>query len=306
MHRIIFILLLLASPCAYAQLPETVVYLFDMQRSSKGIKIMNPRIISKKSGYNNQPYFTPDGEAIYFVSSMDTTNTEIYRYQIGKKKSRRITKTPEPEYSPKYTPDMGRISCVRVEKDKTTQHLYTYNFKGKDAQLLMPNLKTIGYYEWISPTDFLSFELPEPFYLVKHSPAKRRTDTLATNVGRTFVNLRTKNTYVFVDKTDSMHWKMRTITAENVRSINLHRKTEFAELCETIPGEEDYCFLRDGSVLMGHEGILYIKKNPFRNKDATWDELIDMKTFGISKFYRIAVSPDNQLLAVVAYTGKKP
>ena len=77
-------------------------------------------------------------------------------------------------------------------------------------------------------------------------------------------------------------------------------------LTETLPQEEDYCFTQDGHILMGHNGVLYIKKNPFTNPSAAWEQLTDMKKFGIEKFYRMAMSIDNTKLAIVAYQGKKP
>ncbi len=306
MKKIWVLLFCIGSFHSFAQLPETVVYLFDIQRSVKGYTFLPPKIISNTIGYNNQPYFSPDDKYLFYVSSIDTSNTEIYRYDLKKKKSTRITKTREPEYSPRYTPDMNGISCVSVEKDKTTQHLYIYNLKGKKPSILLPKLITIGYYEWISQIEFLSFELPEPFYFVRHNVALNKTDTLAQNIGRTFYNLRTKNKIVYVDKSDSLHWKLRTIAADNLKLSKKKIPLENPVLSETLPGEEDYCFMQDGSILMGHEGILYYKKNPFRHSTSTWDELVDLKPFGIDKFYRIAISADNTKLAVVVFKGKKP
>jgi hypothetical protein len=306
MKKVFLVFMLLYASHIYAQLPETVVYLFQVQRSPKGYKLLNPKIISKANGYNNQPNFTLDGKWLFYVSSIDTSNTELYRYDIEKKKSKRITKTKEPEYSPKYTPDMERISCVKVESDKTTQHFYTYDMKGKKPQVIMPELKSIGYYDWISQNEFLSFELPEPFYLVKRNYIQKTADTIATNVGRTFYNLRSKGKIVYVDKSDSLHWMIRTVAKENLAKSKKGLKAVYPILTETLPNEEDYCFMQDGSILMGHEGKLYMKKNPFRNQDATWDELADLNEFGINQFYRVSISNDNTLLAVVVYKGKKP
>jgi hypothetical protein len=307
MKKILLIVCCLNALQSFAQLPETVIYLFELQRTPKGFKLQPPKLISKTSGYNNQPYFTPDEKYLYFVGSVDTTNTEIYRYDLKRKKTRRLTNTREPEYSPRYTPGMDGISCVSVEKDKTTQHFYRLNLKGKNPKVVLPGLKTIGYYEWLTEIEFLSFELPEPFYFVRHNIALDRTDTLAQQIGRTFYNLRTKNKIVYLDKSDSLQWKIRTIAPENLRASR--KKTGMIEnpvLSETLPGEEDYCFMQDGSLLMGHEGVLFYKKNPFRHPESAWTQMADLKAFGIDQFYRIAISPDNTQLAVVVYKGKKP
>jgi hypothetical protein len=307
MRKLIILFFLFLSISSFAQLPETVVYLFQITRTGKSYKLQSPKIISKTTGYNNQPYFTPDGKYVYYVSSIDTVNTEIYRYDIEKKKSKRITRTKQvPEYSPKYTPDMERISCVRVEEDNTTQHLYTYNLKGKKPVVHMPIVTSVGYYEWISQDEILTFELPEPFYFVKRNLALKTADTLCQNIGRTFYSLRSKGKVVYVDKTDSLNWKIRTVAKENLKRIKTGPKLENPILSDCLPGEEDYCFMQDGSILMGHDGMIYMKKNPFRYTDSTWDEWNDLKPFGINKFYRIVISPDNTQLALVVYKGKKP
>lgn len=307
MKKITFLFLLFLSNNMLAQLPETVVYLFDIQKNAKGITLKNPKIVSNKSGYNNQPYFTLDGESMYFASSKDTVNIELYKINLLKKKlkSKRITKTKEAEYSPKATPDMENISCVRVEKDRKTQHLVQYNKKGKKSQIILPNVSTVGYYEWLNQNEVLTFELPEPFFLVKHHISTNKADTIAENIGRTFYHNRAKSRVVFIDKTDSTKWVFRTIAPENLKMFHKKINVQNPLLTETLPQEEDYCFTQEGHILMGHNGILYIKKNPFKNTQATWDEVMDMRLFGIKKFYRIAISVDNTKLAMVVYKDEK-
>ncbi len=308
MKNRLFVLLLLLSLRAAAQLPETVIYLFDVKKNAKGLVIDHPRIISKKSGYNNQPYFTMDGDYLFYVSAMDTVNIELYKININHKKmkSQRITHTKEAEYSPKYTPDMERVSCVRVEKDRKTQRLYTYTLKGKKPQCVTPDIPSIGYYEWLNQNEIITFELPEPFYLVKHHLSTHKADTLATNIGRTFYNLRSKGKVVYVDKSDSTRWVIRTVASENLKTFNRKKMVPNPALSETLDQEEDYCFTQDGHLLMGHQGKLYIKKNPLKNPQAVWEELADLKPFGIEKFYRMAMSIDNTKLAIVVYKGEKP
>ncbi len=299
-------LLCFVTTFTFAQLPQTVVYLFDVHRSGKQLTLDHPKIISNKKGYNNQPYFSPDGKYLFYVSSVDTSNTEIMRYDLQRKKSKRLTRTKEPEYSPRYSPDLSTLTCVRVEKDQTTQHLACYTFKGKKPLVILPQLTSIGYYEWINQNEFMSFELPEPFYLVRHNISNGKADTIATHIGRTISNVRTKSRIAYIDKSDSMHWNIRTIAPENLRSKKPTKPFENPILTETLPGEEDFCVLQDGSILMGHEGKIYIKKNPFRNKEEEWTLWADLQTFGIQKFYRMAISVDNMQLAVVVYQGEKP
>lgn len=301
---IIVATLILISLDAVAQWPDTDIYLFEIRKSKKGYTLENKQKINARAGYNNQPYFTPDNRYLYYVASIDTTNTEIYRYDIEKKKNKRLTRTKECEYSPKLTPDLEHLSCVRVERDKVTQRLYTYTLKGKKPKMVEPELKNIGYYDWILPHEFLSFELPEPFQLTRHNIITKRVDTIATHVGRNFYAQRAKGKIWYVDKQDSTKWYIRSV---NMQSIT-KKSTMTSDILtiETLPNEEDYTIMMDGSILMGHEGILYRKPNPTKFPDASWEPLADLKPLGIERFYRLAISASNMQIAIVAYKGKKP
>lgn len=302
----LFFTLFLQDYKGWSQLPETNIYLFEIQRNPRGMTLSAPRIIGSKKGYNNQPWFLPDGSGMFYVRSMDTVNTEIFYYDFKKKKSKRITKTKEAEYSPKLTPDMERISCVRVEKDRTTQHFFSYNKKGKQAFLMQPGLTSIGYYDWVNMNEWISFELPEPFYLVRHKVSPAVTDNLVNRVGRSFYYLKSKNVLVFVDKSDSLNWRIRMLDKNHLKSPTPSEPERYPVLSDVLPGEEDYCFMQDGSILMFHDGAIYKKRNPFKLKDSKWELLWDMKPWGIKKGYRISLSPDNTRLALVVYSGEKP
>lgn len=295
----LFILLFFISFRTLAQLPETRIMVFNIQRIPKGFHISEPIWESRKIGYNNQPYFTPDGRYMLFSSSRDSTNTEIMRADMnGKKwKLKRLTRSKEPEYSPRITPNENTISCVSVEKDKVTQHFYLYNLKGRKPRVLKPELKTIGYYEWLSPHEFVSFELPEPFYFVKHNLNNNSCDTLSTGIGRTFYYWRSKSRMIYVDKTDSNHYMMKAMNPSPRGRDKNNLSVTF--LGETLPKEEDFCVCLDGTILMGHDGILYMKKNPLKFQDEEWQIVADLKSYGLKEFKRMAISPDNTKLAIV-------
>ena len=304
MHKLVFFLFL--SMSSKAQLPKTAIYIFDFQKSTQGVNLSNPIKIAPGALYNNQPFFTPNNQSMYFVSSNDTNNTDIYSYDLGSKKIKRITRTPECEYSPKLTTDQEHLSCVRVERDKITQRLYTYSLKGKKPFAVMPEQTTIGYFEWLSLHEYIAFELPEPFSLVQCNTLKKTRWRLDDSIGRTFYARKYKGRTVYVDKEDSLHWVIRSLMPENLRAVKNRINLTNPIITETLPGEEDYCFLADGSILMGHDGKLYMRKSPWDNPKEAWQEVFDLKTLGIDRFYRIAISPTYRKLAVVVYEGKKP
>ncbi len=292
---------------AKAQLPETKVYLLDLQKNGAKIIVSNPKMVSNKKGYNNQPYFMDDDRNILFVSNNGNGNTDIYRYDMKKKSIKRITKTDEAEYSPRQSmAEDNEITCVRVEKDTVTQHFYAYNNKGKKGHLLLPDLSTIGYYTWLNGAEIVAFTLPEPFTLVKYNVVTLKADTIIESIGRTIINNRSKIYYV--DKSDSEHYYIKQIAKENIRPRKGKEKVADITVLETLPEQEDFCILNDGTILMGDAGKLYaFNPKKVRGKvQEDWIEVADLNKMGIGIFYRLVVNADNTKMAVVGYEGKKP
>jgi hypothetical protein len=253
-------------------------------------------LIGSKTGYNNQPYFTPYDQALLFVSTSGALQTDIYRYDLLKKKTKRITKTKEAEYSPRLNPQSDAISCVRVEKDSTTQHFYQYNLKSKKGTLLNNDLKTLGYYQWLNTNEIICFLVPEPFYLCKYNIQSNRCDTITTAPGRTIQQYKGR-TY-FVDKSDSSQYILRVLAKENLRSKN-KVLVENPTVALLPSGVEDYVFLNEG-ILLVCDGSRLMGFNLKKHKDLKdWYEIADLSSFGIKNGMRIAASPDNTNIAIV-------
>ncbi len=293
---------------SFAQLPQTEIWVFDLQQTKAGYSISNPTKIAAGSGYNNQPYFTPDGNTMYFVSNgKKGGKTDIYKYDFKAKRKpiKQITKTKnEAEYSPMLTPNMERISCVRVAKDTVTQNLCTYNLKGKNPAILFPEYKTFGYYTWLSQIDLLSFHLPEPFALMHHNDAYKKYDTIYENIGRTIVN--NKGQILYVDKSDSTNWQIKMLNKKRVNVKKYRSYDADKVVASTLEGEEDFAVLRGKDLLMGKGGFIYRKQNAFNDTTTQWEPFLDMNHHQLYNFYRIAVAPFANRIAVVTYTGKKP
>ena len=102
-----------------AQAPGTEVILFDLETIGEGFKISNPINISHNKGYDNQPYFLPDGSGLLYSSAVEEGNTEIILYKFDNKQKRQLTSTPGSEYSPTVTPDGKHFTSILLEKDGT-------------------------------------------------------------------------------------------------------------------------------------------------------------------------------------------
>src|SRR6266550_4423231 len=92
------------SPTAAATPPSSDIFIVDVKTKldrkmrTDELKFGEPKKITDFAGYNNQPFFMPDGHSILYTS-IRNKQADIYRYDI-QTATTQITNTPESEYSP--------------------------------------------------------------------------------------------------------------------------------------------------------------------------------------------------------------
>src|SRR5205085_2981521 len=87
--------------------------------------------------------------------------TDIYRYDIASAATARVTDTPEGEYSPTVTPDGAHFSVIRVEAGGT-QRLWRFTLDGRNPELVLEDVKPVGYHAWIDDHTLALFVLGQP------------------------------------------------------------------------------------------------------------------------------------------------
>jgi len=297
-----FSALLFTAFFSYAQLPKTEIWVFDLKQDATGYKLSKPTLVKEGDGYNNQPYFTQDGNSMYFVSNgKNGGRTDIYEYDFTKEKrnTKRLTYTRnESEYSPMRTPNDARISCVRVAKDTQVQNLCTYNLKGNKPKILYPNIKTFGYYCWKNQVELLAFHVPEPFLLRRHNRPYKKHDTLASQIGRCLQNQRGK--ILYVDKSDSADWKIKILNNKRLANREFDGLLDDEILTSTLKGAEDFALIRGKDIVMAKDGFIFMKPNVFNQKQEHWSPMADLNRYKLYDVYRIVVSRSGNRLALVA------
>ena len=296
MTRIFFFLLLFSITGLFAQLPQTQIYILPMKFDAKksNFTFGEMQRISKKKGYNNQPSFAPDSKSIYYVTFMDSSNTDIVNYNLKKKELKQITKTKVNEYSPIVTPDGKYISCVKG----AAQQVWKYKISNptKSVQVIK-DFDSVGYYIWMNKTTIVSNVLPDPFALYAHVLSNDTNIRFYMGIGRCLQTLKNENTVFYVQKKDSANWYI------NALELNDNEQPHLYYITKTIPDEEDFTILNDGTLLM------FSKKNLYKFniiKDSRWKFVRSFDDAPVDGFYRIAVSPDQTTLAIVGYKGVKP
>src|SRR2546423_8892325 len=119
----------------------------DRKERTDELKFGELKKITDFAGYNNQPFFMPDGQSILYTS-IRNKQEDIYRYDLRTSATAQVTNTPESEYSPTLMPDRKNISVVRVEADGT-QRLWRFPLEGGAPSLIIENIKPVGYHLWI-------------------------------------------------------------------------------------------------------------------------------------------------------------
>lgn len=274
---------------APAPLPNTDVFIVDVSGGGDALKLGVPRRITDWSGYDNQPSFTPDGGALLYTSIRADDQADVYRYDFADSSVARLTDTPESEYSPTVTPDGKHFSVVRVEKDEAaTQRLWKFPLKGGAPSLVLEKFKPVGYHAWADERTLALFILGQPVTLQVVDAKTNEHGVIATNVGRSLQRVPRTRKVTYVQKTSPEEWLIKEYDTAT------HAKRTHAK---TLPGSEDYAWTQDGLILMAQGSKLYALRP---GKETSWRELADFSSAGLRAITRIAVSPRNDRIAVVA------
>ena len=287
--RMLFLLVFLPALLPGQELPTTNIYLFDLEKVDTLYVFRNPRFLTgfNNGGYNNQPAFLSNTELLFAMQKPGDVQTDIYLLDLEKKTKLRMTKTPEPEYSPKPVPGNLYFSTVRVEQDEDrSQRLWLYPLdradKGRPA---LRYLRGVGYYHWLDRFTVALFNVASTNYLSIADVRDESSRHIIPDVGRCF-GTSPNGRLVFVHKITDGNWVLKAMNKATLQT---------QEIVRTLPGSEDFAILPDGTILMGRDSRLY-KFHPLKDKD--WVEIVDLSNLGIFSITRLAVSGDGKLALV--------
>lgn len=268
--------------------PVTEIYLAAIEPSTDGnVRVGTPENISNNPGYDNQPFFLPDGRALLFTSMRDGKQTDVYQYTLASHALTQLTATRESEYSPKPIGD-GRFSAIRVESDGS-QRLWAFPMAGGSPSLLLPEVKPVGYHTWADMNTVVLFVLGEPPTLRIADLKTGKAEIIGERPGRCLVQT-PAGTVSFVQKGGAKEpWQIVELDPRT------RKKTP---VTETLEGREDYAWLPDGRLLMASGSKIFIWGKD--NRVPVWQEIADLGAAGLANITRLAVSPDGKRLALVA------
>ncbi|HEV8400904.1 MAG TPA: AMP-binding protein [Gemmatimonadales bacterium] len=266
--------------------PSTDIYLADLRGAGDHVQVGTPVNATHRTGYDNQPFFTPDGRAFLFTSVIDG-QADIWRYDIAANRSVQLTKTtPESEYSATPLPDGSGFSVVRVEAD-STQRLWRFDWDGSHPALVLVGVKPVGYHAWGDDHTLALFVLGQPATLQIADLRTGHATPVASDIGRGVQRIPGRAAISFVQKGADSVW---TVTELDVATGQIRA------LVRTLPGVDQYAWTPNGVLLMAKGTKLY----EWRAGGAEFREVSDFATQGLTNLTRLAVSPRGDRLALVA------
>ncbi|MGV3587692.1 MAG: TolB family protein [Adhaeribacter sp.] len=284
--RILLILLCLINGwMATAQtMPETEIYLCRVKAKKGKWQLSQPKNITQRPGYDNQPTFTANGKNILFTSIRERPSTDIYSIAIKKSKLTQLTNSPEGEYSPTVMPDKKGVSVVRGEEQQIWQLPLV---AGQELVQLFSNDRKVGYFTWLAPNSLAVFMLGDPHTLHLATTAGEISEPLAANIGRGLHKVPGQEILSFVSKENGDEWE--------IKQLDL-RTRQITTLVKTLPGSEDFIWTKDRRILMAQGPKLY-QYNPQQPQD--WEEIADFTNMGIKNITRLALDAKGKQLAFV-------
>jgi hypothetical protein len=269
----------LAATVLHAQ-NGTEVYLLDLSEVAGKVSLSNPRNVSNKPGYDNQPFFHPTKPLLYYTSMMPNGQTDIWSYNLQASVRVPVTHTPDSEYSPTVLPNQAYLSCIVQRKATGDQDLVSYRLSDPEqTELMLESRKTgkIGYQAWLNADEAVVFVLGTP-PTMHYLNRKTGLDTVvASQIGRSLHRIPGQRAFSYVEQVGEM-WRIRSYDPTR----NLVR-----EITTSDPGSDHYNAWLDTSTLLESRGT---ELWAFSTKTKQWQVVTLPADLPRRKLSRIAVN----------------
>jgi dipeptidyl aminopeptidase/acylaminoacyl peptidase len=273
--------LLSAASLAAQGPPGTDIFVMSFSHQGGAFAVGSPLNITARPGYDNQPFFSPDGKTIYYTSERGG-QTDIYRYDLAGRLTTQVTRTPENEYSPTIMPDGKRFSVIR----DSLQFLWAFSLDGTPAaKPLLDSIRPIGYHTWLNADTVFVFVLGTPATLRRAELTHGTAAIVATDIGRALLKVPDRRAVSYAQRDSAGYW---------VRVID--PVTAQGESLVLLPaGNEFFIWTPDGTLLSASGNRLL----RWHAGDPDWSEVVRFSEPGLQQISRLAISPAGDRLALV-------
>lgn len=277
--------------------PATDIHLLPLSGGLASMKTAKPVAVSVASGYDNQPMFSPDGARILFAANRDGKQIDVFVFDRAGGRVSQLTQTPENENSPTFLPagigEAGGFSVVQTEPDKT-QRLWRFNAQGSNPQLVLADVKPVGYHAWVDADRLALFVLGQPATLQLARVSTGKADVAASNIGRSLHRIPATRMVSFVQREPSGEYWIKAIDIDSKKIDPLVKAVEGSS-------DRDYAWMPDGKTLLMSAGT---KVWSWTRGAARWTEVFDGAPHKLGTVSRLNVSPKGDAVAIVVAEPK--
>jgi hypothetical protein len=265
--------------------PSTDIFLASVRWEDGMPRIGTPVNATQRDGYDNQPWFLPDGSGFLYASERGG-QTDIYRYELSNATSVQITDTPQNEYSPSL--DGERMLVVRWPVDMSTGALWWYSLDGQPLELATGSVPRVGYYAVLDERTLALFvnDSVQSFVLSDRlgSGVTRVGQEMNGSAPRRIPGTRAVSFQQRME--DGVWWLMR-----------LDSDTRQASpLGPMIDNVANYTWTDDGAVLAATGNTIHL----WRAGQGEWREVARFDDPALQGITRIAISPAGDRIAFVS------
>lgn len=250
------------------------------------IEVGEPRNVTDRPGYDNQPHFLADGTLLY--TRQGESDTDIWRWDPASDATSAVTTTPESEYSPTPLPDGGGFSVVRVEAD-STQRLWRFDMTGGAPELVLSDVQPVGYHAWVSRDTVALFVLGDPPTLQLAAVSAGTANVLAEDIGRSLQPVPGRHAFSYAQRGADGGMTLR------IYDVSTGETTDAGA---AVDGVDFHAWTPSGVLLQGSGGRIFF----WHSAMGHFMPAADFTAQGL-QVSRLAVSPDGRWLAIVADRG---
>ena len=286
------------APSQPAAPPATDIYLLSLPAGIASMKAAKPSPVSTAPGYDNQPMFSPDGARILFAANRDGKQIDIYEFERASGKVVQLTETPTNENSPTYLPAglgaAGDFSVVRTEPDKT-QRLWRFDARGRNPQVMLTEVKPVGYHAWVSADTVALFVLGQPATLRIANVGTGQAAIVAEGIGRSLHRVPGTRSIGIVQRESSGEFWVKQVDVSTRRIEPLVKAVEGS-------ADRDMAWTPDGQSILMSSGTRVFA---WTRGAAGWTEVFDAAAHALGAVSRLAVSPKGDAVAIVVTEAQK-
>jgi hypothetical protein len=278
--------LLLAGAGAVHAQGTTDIFLADVSVQDGRLRIGTPHNITAREGYDNQPWFLPDGSGLLYVSGRND-QMDVYRYDLATHTSMQVTDTPENEFSPSLPGDGSRMMVVRWPNDMSTGALWWFTPDGRPLEEARGSVPRVGYYTFVDVHTLALFinDSIQSFMLsdARTGDTIRVGQDLGGSAPRTIPGQRAVSFLSAHD--DGTRWLTRL-------DVDTRATTPLVRMLDRVA---NYTWTARGTVLAARGNTIY-EWSP----DDGWREVVAFDDVALQGITRIALSREGNRIAFVS------